>query len=515
VISPSSSRKPRPSKMDDEEDDEGDDDDDEEDDEEEQVKPKKSAKVEAKKMKSASRERKRAISAAAELKQPKKIKLNASKETETKTKPNKTKRKSKKMVVQTNFAPEDVLAEDSHQQKLDMARVEKMLREISRKAIRSKPSLIMTSSNTSSSSSAGTSRSMSPIADLFSSAAPVEGSGEDQQQQLSMNLFDCIDFFTGDSLLDDHLFDGDLLKLENDYLHQSSEVIDELVTFFLEEKSFAEAIAELSRNYQEPSKQTAFYSFNGIISRYLKVFLKKKGMSLEEFDRLFPDEIELPFISGSELMAQNAFQQMLEGEHHSTAIDENPLLAPESSLLSFFDLDLESVTRMNGSWILASSAAVPASSTETTITGGSMEDDGIDTMRESLGYPWILRKMLNFMEEKFNVALEGNVLNVRLQRKLFSSGAMPIILDGDEHDWGMKLPMFEGISGVWKYRAWVNGGVVHHVHDTGGGVNSRMRRRMFVDEEDRLIIEVSLEEFSLETDTWDTVAHAVQRAVRC
>lgn len=122
--------------------------------------------------------------------------------------------------------------------------------------------------------------------------------------------------------------------------------------------------------------------------------------------------------------------------------------------------------------------------------------------------------MLKFMEEKFQVQVEnGNVLSVRLQKKLFSTGAMTIVLDGEEHDWGMKLPLFEGIASVWKYRAWVDGDVVHHVHDAGE--NSRMTRMMWLDQDSgHLVIDVSLEELN-DLDEWRTIAHAVQRAVRC
>ena len=128
----------------------------------------------------------------------------------------------------------------------------------------------------------------------------------------------------------------------------------------------------------------------------------------------------------------------------------------------------------------------------------------------------MLRKMLSFMEEKFEIRVsEPQVLTVRLQRKLFSSGAMRIELDGEEHVWGMKLPLFEGISDGWKYRAWVDDlGVVHHVHhSTNGDSTSRMRRKMSV-ENDVLVIDVQLEEYNFHSNQWEVSSHAVQRARR-
>jgi hypothetical protein len=90
---------------------------------------------------------------------------------------------------------------------------------------------------------------------------------------------------------------------------------------------------------------------------------------------------------------------------------------------------------------------------------------------------------------------------------------MTIELDGEEHDWGMKMPLFEGISQAWKYRAWVDDfGAVHHVHDNSS--SSRMRRTMWV-EEDKLIIKVSLEEHVPQNLTWRVVASSIQKATRC
>lgn len=67
-----------------------------------------------------------------------------------------------------------------------------------------------------------------------------------------------------------------------------------------------------------------------------------------------------------------------------------------------------------------------------------------------LGYPWLLRKMLSYMEGRFDVGYyDGDVLKIKLRRKLFSSGEMEIVLDGNEHAWGMQLPMFQGLSNRW------------------------------------------------------------------
>ena len=179
-----------------------------------------------------------------------------------------------------------------------------------------------------------------------------------------------------------------------------------------------------------------------------------------------------------------------------------------------------------GATSASSTAAPPASPTTATarvlgpFTGSWELDhtldheqaDRLEALRQELGEPWLLRRMIRYMEERFSVEQTAEHMTVRMRRKLLSSGVMTLELDGAEHEWGMSLPMFQGLSRQWKYRAWIDDvGRVHHVHDVG--VTDRMRRVLeLVDGASRMKISAVLERW--DGSAWVRRAEATQMARR-
>lgn len=305
------------------------------------------------------------------------------------------------------------------------------------------------------------------------------------ESQFSHELFECIDFFAEET----NLLGGDEAEettTDAGELDMDVQLIDDLLAFFLEDNDFSLALTQ----FYASSSSTDFAKFVELMSDHLTRFLSCRSMPPSQFDAL------LPKLAQTDLLAQKTFQTIFLPEDEATP--EAPV-AP----LPYYSHSMEpeqipscpELERMQGVWVQEA------------------QENTIEQLRESMGYPWMLRKMLSFMEGKFEVQCENQLLLVRLQRRLFASGAMRIVLDGEEHVWGMKMPMFEAISNSWKYRAWVDDvGVVHHVHETG--FQSRMRRQMFVNELDQLVIHVALEELCAVTQTWAVVTHAVQYAKR-
>lgn len=444
------------------------------------------------------------------------------------------------------------------QHQIRVARVERMLRLITRHMVkRPTSSPILTTTGSSHSLNLPMSRSRTP--DLLSMSSSNEDNSSSNElpstsEFLSKDLFECIDLFTGagESLLDEYVFDDDKDEDEVDqsfygYLpsassagatfaaasaesqldlsHESERVLSDLFQFFLDEPAFTEVVHSFAKRakpaisssfspaMQESATLPLLDEFVQVLSNFLNSFLASQGMSPTKFDELFPPD-EQNDDSGGKLV-NNALRQIFMSDTDLSLKRESstPVVASVANMAGYWQLAAAS-TATSPLSILSDDETFDPLVAELVPSQYRRDQQGVESMREQLGYPWILRKMLRFMEEKFQVSFEGDSLCVNLQRKLFSSGAMKIVLDGSEHDWGMNMPMFEKIAGSWKYRAWVDDRVVHHVHDIGDG-NTRIRRAMYVDDmTDRLCIDIALEEYDGENGAWASITNARQEAER-
>ena len=374
---------------------------------------------------------------------------------------------------------QDENARENKERRLRRIRIERILREIARSAATRTRQVVPVS------------RPCSPALSITDVASTTTS------EELNMtrsrggsNFSDYFDNFLGESLLEYIDIDMDDIAAysEASVLTDRVRVIEELAAYLLEERGFSEAIYKLSKVKHtfanESDKNEAYDCFVLVISSYLNQFLEKKSMTLEDFDALFPLEPSCDLDHISRVVKQVT---------HSDDEDDEPKKDEEDKPL--LTTDFIGLEKMNGSWIL--------------------DKDDIGVIRETAGYNSVLRKALSFMEKQFHVTLKGFLLSVNLQSGLMSSGSMKIVLDGEEHSWGMRMPLLEGLVSIWKYRAWVTEGVIHHIHETSQGYNTRMRRKMWVSEDDFLNIDISLENFNNDVGKWEVVANALQRAKRC
>ena len=94
-------------------------------------------------------------------------------------------------------------------------------------------------------------------------------------------------------------------------------------------------------------------------------------------------------------------------------------------------------------------------------------DEAMKAMRKEASTPWVLSKMFEFMEAKFQLEHQDNVLICRVGRKLLSRGTLKFIVDGEEHPWGIQIPFLSQLSSNWSYRAWVDKNAIVVSHRIG------------------------------------------------
>ena len=56
-------------------------------------------------------------------------------------------------------------------------------------------------------------------------------------------------------------------------------------------------------------------------------------------------------------------------------------------------------------------------------------------MRTKCGTPWVLSKMFEFMESRFEIEQEGLTLFCRFKRSFISNTTLSFLLDGEQHEW--------------------------------------------------------------------------------
>lgn len=347
---------------------------------------------------------------------------------------------------------------------------------------------------------------------------------------LADELASCVDFFpshggAGDSLLDvdDDLDDDQQMRppsrpasgasnalAPTDRRRRRDGVVSELARFLVEEREFTDAIHTLASSVAGggDEDESSFGSFVSILRTHLDAFLARQGLTEDEFDALVRsddddhgaagrhDHATQNDLASTRLFgtgARGAFRHVL-GEARSGGGSPDGVDAKDDSPLQSGPF--------SGAWRL-----------ERRLDAESGAEDDMEELRTALGQPWLLRRMLSYMEGSFVVEQTSREMRVRLRRKLFSSGCMVIRLDGEEHPWGMSLPMFQGLAKAWSYRAWIDptDGTMHHLHDAGE--HTRMRRALSLSADGRrLTIRAALERW--DGRIWIVQREATQRAVR-
>lgn len=334
------------------------------------------------------------------------------------------------------------------------------------------------------------------------------------------------------------------------------QMLDDVAKYLLAETSFKRAVEELGSQSRTGSPD--YPKFLRVAQEHLEAYRRSRNISIAEFDQVFAfknqvsnstdktgrsvrtkDNLDpLDFVDSLDIgnsgnatnrgflgSALNAITSLVSSGNDATQTQTEP--APASSLidfgapLAFEDTNIEDVFNTSDAESLPSHMEPVADGPQFFYATNSMRVPNISgqwrrtpesemkmqEMRSKSGTPWVLSKMFEFMESRFEIEQRGLELLCRLKRKWISNTTLTFILDGEEHEWGIKLPApFSQLSQGWTYRAWVDDNKIVLTHTIG---DQRLVRVNWVNDSRSILYSTVI----LEVE--DPDAHSFKELSRC
>mmetsp|Transcript_16926 Transcript_16926/g.30295 ORF Transcript_16926/g.30295 Transcript_16926/m.30295 type:complete len:1140 (+) Transcript_16926:338-3757(+) len=240
----------------------------------------------------------------------------------------------------------------------------------------------------------------------------------------------------------------------------SEQMIDDVAQYLSNESKFQRALGNITR--QAHNGAPDYQGFLRMVQDYLESYRRSRNISRSEFDRVFNNAV-------------NKFQQQhptrMSGESSvSPSLDaQEPVVTPRQSLLGSAFGALTSFVSTSSSASTGSYSASPDQPLYLEGPGNvripniqgrwrqtEVSENLMQELRVKMGTPWILSKMFEFMESRYEIEIVGLNMVTRLNRKWISNTILRFVLDGEEHAWGISLPApFSQLSQGWTYRAWI------------------------------------------------------------
>ncbi|CAK8998408.1 X-ray repair cross-complementing protein 5 (ATP-dependent DNA helicase 2 subunit ku80), partial [Durusdinium trenchii] len=341
----------------------------------------------------------------------------------------------------------------------------------------------------------------------------------------------------------------------------SDQMIDDVAQYLSHESGFQRAVEQLARQTHNGAPPN-YHGFLRIVKNYLESYRRSRNISRAEFDRVFnkatnAQQTLMPvdlgprggdgdgvgdFDGGKEKGATSRHGAPSTSLSHpgypasASAPDAArgaPAAGDVSRSRSILGSALGAFTSLVSS--SSSSSASPAIPQAPTTSDGmyiigphntlipnvpgrwrqTEESEMLmQEMRFKMGTPWILSKMFEFMESRFEIEVHGLDMITRLNRKWISNTTLRFHLDGEEHHWGITLPApFSQLSQGWTYRAWIEDNKIILSHMIG---DQRLTRFNWLSK-DRSILHsiVTLEVQDSVTGTYQEMAHQLLQPTEC
>lgn len=264
---------------------------------------------------------------------------------------------------------------------------------------------------------------------------------------------------------------------ENDCFEELDPEVEALARYLMEEPDFRQSVQWLRGQGAHPD----FNAFLGILRDHIQNYMQFRFWTVADIDRLIQasQPSRIPEVGG--IKSESSAGWLLEED--ALAWDKSSELHPASPRTLF--VDMYSIPNISGSW------------RQTRESQQAME-----RVREQSGSSWVMSKLFEFMESKFTIHQRGLELTCRL----WPMPALKFVLDGEEHPWGIRLPLFQP---NWKYRAWTDGRVITLQHQIE---NRRLTRTYWCDRERKKLYSLATLEvfdafsstFIEESRTWQT-----------
>jgi len=257
-------------------------------------------------------------------------------------------------------------------------------------------------------------------------------------------------------------------KKQRPHRTTSDLMIDDIARYLSTEGGFARAVEQLTKESENGTPKYA--GFVRIAQEHLDAYRRSRNISRVDFDKVFSkalakresaglphtrseDEKSLRPASSSKSLigsAIGAFSSFVGGGGTNVPVR----LSREEHIRQPMYIDGPhnlKVPNIQGLW------------KQTEESEAAMQD-----LRQKMGTPWILSKMFEFMESRYEIAINGLEMITRLDRKWISNTTLRFILDGEAHHWGISLPPpFANLSRGWTYRAWVENNKIVITHMIG------------------------------------------------
>jgi len=223
----------------------------------------------------------------------------------------------------------------------------------------------------------------------------------------------------------------------------SNSQITSLVKYLLEENSLTASFRSMAGSGNMHNGDCL--KFSQLLQRAVLRFIRYHVLTLEEF----LDILESPYLYTNGLNGQQSIDPSnLEPEITATALYRYILNCTYPPTLAPTMTPPTETTDICGQWRVLPGAG----------------QDMLVSLRQQLGMPWALAKMLGSMESFFDISQNGVMLDFKFQPKLLSNGAMTLCPDNQARQFPMTLPILPDLSADWEHRGYILDNVLTYVY---------------------------------------------------
>ncbi|CAK9095395.1 Uncharacterized protein SCF082_LOCUS44810, partial [Durusdinium trenchii] len=267
-------------------------------------------------------------------------------------------------------------------------------------------------------------------------------------------------------------------------------VVQNLATFLIEENSFTKSIeTTLSSMPPDSTMKELKRAFIRVAHHELGKFCEQYNLSLSQFDRLFEDQPSLTFLKQAAVRLKMLNDTMA---HYNVKLKEEP--APSSG-------GAAALARPN----------IRAPSDLINCSGRYEMDEALlaahEHFRELRGVPWVLRKMIRYIENTITIEQEGyERVHMQGSRKLLSNGGNLYITDGRLREFTLQSPVPWSKPLASYYKAWFDAPYLHvqHYYSETDRLSRIIHYQPY-----RLHFRVIFEKLDLVTNEWQIVDNRV------
>lgn len=244
-------------------------------------------------------------------------------------------------------------------------------------------------------------------------------------------------------------------------IYNPSQLLTELANYLLEESSLTAKIRQVIAHDKEgrfvgvpDGRRVAFLH---VFDHQLRTFLSKKGYTEKDLDQALKAATVQTASSSTSMSPIESFENAAKtlkalDDHINRVVNNSLRIAQRDSPPEF--------------WLSTTAPIVPPA---LDLSGTWRMDDSLSgafqELRARRGVPYLVRKMLSYMESHILIEHTPDRVIIRLQSKLFATSEVDYVYDGEEHLWDVAPPIPLARALCLSYRAWIeNGEFFRYVH---------------------------------------------------